>query len=429
MLHADLIRSLVVADGPHRPPRPWSAASGLVRLHGAFCVVADDENALGVFSFDDPGPGQCIPLLDVELPREAPARKAAKADFESLAVLPPSEGLAHGALLAAGSGSTPQRQRAVWLPLGPQGLRSGAAGEARTVDLAPLYDGVRACLGPLNVEGLFVAGDSVCLLQRAQRAAPDNACVHYPLAAFVRWLVAGAAPPVPARIDRFALGAVDGVPLGFTDGAALPAGGWVFCAAAEDTADSYRDGACAGSAIGVVDATGRLASLQRLAGALKVEGIALACGSDTVWLVTDADDRQQPASLLRLPLSDIDPARGAGASPVPPRRPVGGALGAVALGMRLVARQREGVAGHQPAGLVAHRQPHLALHDERLDRERVGVRRHRGARVPAALGHFVETFGQAGRLVGGKGLGGHRRAPAALRCGMMPHRPLRSQAR
>ena len=85
------------------------------------------------------------------------------------------------------------------------------------------------------------------------------------------------------RITEFALGEVVGVPLGFTDGVALPGGGWIFSAVAEDTGDSYADGACGGSAIGWVSAGGELQRIQAIAGAPKVEGIALAGPAACSW--------------------------------------------------------------------------------------------------------------------------------------------------
>ena len=62
-------------------------------------------------------------------------------------------------------------------------------------------------------------------------------------------------------------------PLCFTDGATLPAGGFVFTAVAEATEDSYADGECVGAAIGIIDAKDRLRALWQLEPALKVEGI------------------------------------------------------------------------------------------------------------------------------------------------------------
>ena len=51
----------------------------------------------------------------------------------------------------------------------------------------------------------------------------------------------------PGRlVPIFELGAIDGIALSFTDGTALPGGGWLF-SAAEDTSDTYNDGRCAGS--------------------------------------------------------------------------------------------------------------------------------------------------------------------------------------
>ncbi len=69
---------------------------------------------------------------------------------------------------------------------------------------------------------------------------------------------------------------------------------------AEDTADTYSDGHCAGSVIGLVDAGGTIRTLQRLAEPFKVEGIAASGAGDMIdlLLVTDADDRRQPALLL-----------------------------------------------------------------------------------------------------------------------------------
>jgi hypothetical protein len=97
------------------------------------------------------------------------------------------------------------------------------------------------------------------------------------------------------------LGELDGVTLGFTDGAALDDGRWLFSAVAENTTDSYNDGACLGTVIGLVERDGRVRRLAQLDGQWKVEGIALAADGGLL-LVTDADDPQVAASLLRLPL-------------------------------------------------------------------------------------------------------------------------------
>jgi hypothetical protein len=126
--------------------------------------------------------------------------------------------------------------------------------------------------------------------------------VSYALDAFVNWLAAPRrAPPGPLAIVPYALGAVAGVPLGFTDGAALPGGGWMFSAVAEATDDSYLDGPCAGAVIGFVGADGLLGRMHLLEGAPKIEGLAGGVGSDGrlhLLAVTDADDPERPSQLL-----------------------------------------------------------------------------------------------------------------------------------
>jgi hypothetical protein len=303
MLHVSEVQQLLLAhDTSGAEPGHLSAASGLARVGERLYVIADDELALGVFDLAAARPGRRLRLFDGELPEPHAERKAAKPDLEALAALPPLAGHAFGALLAVGSGSRPTRERAALLALTAQG---GIAGPPRLVDLAPLYAPLRAHFADLNIEGAFVAGASLCLLQRGHRGAAVNACITWAWAAVERWLAGSAPAPAPTAVQRFELGAIRGVPLGFTDGCALDDGSWVFCAAAEDTADSYADGRCVGSAVGIVGASGALVDLQPLDRVCKAEGIvALRRGRHVdVLMVTDADDRSRPALLLAATLT------------------------------------------------------------------------------------------------------------------------------
>ena len=95
------------------------------------------------------------------------------------------------------------------------------------------------------------------------------------------------------------LGAIDGIPLCFTDGAALPDGSLVFTAVAEAATDSYEDGPCVGAALGVAGADGKLRFLERLDPPHKIEGVDARVdgGILRLLLVTDADDASIPAVL------------------------------------------------------------------------------------------------------------------------------------
>jgi hypothetical protein len=274
-----------------------SAASGLVRLGQRLYVVADDDNHLAMFDLSDDGPGRLFRLLEGKLPPEPADRKAVKADLESLTHLPSSAACPGGALLAMGSGSRPNRQRAVLFPLDDAGEPTGPR---RSVDLAPLYAPLRSTFEDMNVEGAFLAGGSMCVLHRRNRKSPVNACIRFDWREFERWLFSDGPAPRATSIDQLDLGVVEGVPLCFTDGAALCDGGWVFCAAAEDTTDSYVDARCAGSVVGVVSPTGELVRLRSLSLPCKVEGIAVERHEGTLelLLVTDADDRAVPSKLL-----------------------------------------------------------------------------------------------------------------------------------
>ena len=298
MLETRIVRELVVDDTAGIAGQTHlSAASGLVKLGNRLFVVADDEHHLAMFDLSNREPGRLVAIFDGELPLRHKARKAAKPDCEALLELPSFAGYPHGALMAMGSGSRPSRQRGALMAIDAAGEIQGPA---RTVDLAPLLAPLHDLVPDLNIEGAFVQGDRFALLQRGNSGSATNARIDLSWRGLQRWLVAAGPAPQPAAITRFALGAINGVPLSFTDGAALPGGDWVFSAAAEDTTDNYNDGRCAGSAIGLVDAGGTTRVLERVSLTCKVEGITALNAGETIdlLLVTDADDRRQPALML-----------------------------------------------------------------------------------------------------------------------------------
>ena len=298
MLIIEHLRDLTLDRHTHTPgQRHLSAASGLVCAHGRAYVVGDDEHALAVFC-DGDAPGHTVPLFKGKLAAGKKARKQRKPDTETLLLLPASHAWPHGALLTLGSGSRPQRCRAACIALGADGE---PLTPARQLDLTALYNPLRQRFDDLNIEGAFISHRELVLLQRGHQGGSPNASVHYPLTAMLRWLHGLGPAPAPQRIRRHRLGQVEGVPLTFTDAAALPDGRWVFTAVAEATDDSVADGACVGSAVGVMTAQGKVQALFAVPGREKVEGIAARLAGRTfdLCLVTDADDPRIASRLLR----------------------------------------------------------------------------------------------------------------------------------
>jgi hypothetical protein len=303
MLTPTKLRALDL-EAPTQPGRllHLSAASGLVRAGKFLYVVADDEFSLGVFKTEDNAPGTLIRLLPGELPGETEARKAEKADFEALVRLPAFETYAAGALLALGSGSKKTRRRGVLLGLASDGA---IAGPARAVELSAFYAPLKEMFGKPNVEGAFVAENAFFLLQRGNKGLRRNALVRYRLETVLAAIVGRPAGDLaPESVIEFELGEAGGIPLGFTDAAAVGDGRFVFSAVAENTEDAEIDGRCAGSAIGIGDTQGALLSIQLLEAAHKIEGIDCLLTGDKAQLrlVTDGDDATKPAELLAVEL-------------------------------------------------------------------------------------------------------------------------------
>jgi hypothetical protein len=269
-----------------------SAASGLVCQHGRAYVVADDEHHLAVFC-DVVTPGALHRIRAGDLPPHKRARKRRKPDLEALVALPARAG---GVLLALGSGSRANRCTGFAIALDRSGAPLAAV---NAFDLTPLYRPLIDRFGGLNIEGAMVLGDELVLLNRGGRDGLPNAALLLPLAALLGAMSGSSSGDVAARVQHFHLGALDGVALGFTDAAARPDGSWLFSAAAEHSADSVADGPCRGSVVGEVSARGELVAMRRIAGTVKVEGVAVQPGGTSICMVTDADDPRCCAQLLQ----------------------------------------------------------------------------------------------------------------------------------
>jgi hypothetical protein len=294
MMALTKVRQLDLSATTPGRPLHLSAASGLACINSFIYVVADDELHLGVFRANSSEPGHLIRLFEGELPACKVDRKKQKADFEALTLLPSYEDYPYGALLAFGSGSRPNRRLGALLGLDPQGA---VRGSPQIVDCSPIFASLDGGFPSLNIEGAVVSGAELRLFQRGNQRHSKNAIIRFQLSGFLDALSSEQTAAItPLAINTFDLGQIEGIPLCFTDAAALPDGTMVFTAVAED--DNYKDGACAGAAVGIVDK--ELQCLYRLEPPYKVEGVNARVEGDVIKLlmVTDADDFEIPAALF-----------------------------------------------------------------------------------------------------------------------------------
>jgi hypothetical protein len=300
MLATQRLRQLLLDPADHpRGQAHLSSASALVLAGRKAYVVADDEHHIAQFDARAPAasPLRLLRIADGPLPADAAQRKARKPDLDALVRVPARGAAEQDLLVVWGSASRPQRERAFVLGLDGEGETSGAV---RALSLASFCQPLREHFGALNLEAGAVQGDQLHLFQRAHRGQPLNGHVSFALDAVQAWLRGETAEaPRPLALASLELGRVDGVPLGITDAAVLPEGGWVLSAVAEDTADAYADGACVAAAVVLLDAALQVRRCTLLQGAPKVEGIAVA-GPGRLWLVTDADDPGRPSELLEV---------------------------------------------------------------------------------------------------------------------------------
>jgi hypothetical protein len=198
-----------------------------------------------------------------------------------------------------GSGSTPNRFGGALISVDTNGL---AIGMPRAIDLGGIYRAIAPRFHTLNIEGAVIVGEQLVLMQRGNKNNSQCAYVSLRLADVLEALAStdSLGYAMLTDIRTYDLGAIDGAPLCFSDGAALPDGSIVFTAIAEAAANSYDDGPCNGAAIGVTNSAGELRFLERVERGYKIEGVEAQVDGSRVHLrlVTDADDANVPAQLL-----------------------------------------------------------------------------------------------------------------------------------
>ncbi len=300
------------ADAALDRPAHVRAASSLARIGDALVVVQDDANFLGVLRPRSDAIAVTLPPGRDGLRQfdDLRGNKPFKLDLESsIATVTAGE----PTLYAFGSGSSPAREHVVIA----RGWDTGAIA-VEMIETPALYQALRSAAdfagSELNLEGVALRGDEVWCFGRGNGAArgdvmPINATCVLPWRAVLECLASGGSRrlPPPTTIARYALGSLDGIPLGFTDAAAIPSG-FLYSAAAEASPDAVRDGPVAGSALGIIDIDGDVrwtplteADEREFDG--KVEGIAWDLHSrDVVLAVIDHDDPRVPSELCTIRL-------------------------------------------------------------------------------------------------------------------------------
>ena len=308
------LRHALGSDETDDRPAHVRAGSSLAWIDGQIALVQDDANFVALVDADG-GEARVIALPRGEggwrLFDDARGNKKFKLDLEACVAVSGDDG---PTLLAFGSGSKRRRRQVVALDR----FRYDTP-RVRVTDATTFYERLEEestfAGSDMNIEGV-VGVDRGALrffgrgngkVRRDLR--PVNATCDVDLEALLDYLEdAGRAhPPAPGHVVEYALGALDGIPLGFTD-ATVCGADVLYAATAEASADAAVDGPVAGSVLGVIEDNGRVrfATITDHTGMAlreKVEGVLLSPTlSRRAYVVIDADDATRPSELCEVEL-------------------------------------------------------------------------------------------------------------------------------
>ena len=293
-------------------PAHIRAASSMAWIHGRIALVQDDANFVALVDAEGDAHVIALPRGEggVRLFDDMRGNKKFKFDLEACVAVDTEDG---PLLLAFGSGSKKRRRQVVAVDRFRDELP-----RVRVSDATTLYERLEkeaAFAGSdMNIEGAIVTSRVLRFFGRGngkERGGlrPLNATCDVPCEELLRYLddTTGKRPPVPRDVIEYSLGAMSGIPLGFTD-ATVCGADVLYSATAEASKDATIDGPVAGSALGVIEQGGRVrytpiidhdgATLRE-----KVEGVLISLTTPRrVYVVIDADDTTRPSELCEVEL-------------------------------------------------------------------------------------------------------------------------------
>jgi len=300
MLALNKIRTLDIEPTVATRPKYVYAASGLARIAETLYIVADDELQLAVFNSNDMKPGSWIRLLPGTLPDDYDERKKAKPDLESITHVQPYEFAPHGALLVVPSMSKKTRINGLVLALDSNGVPEG---QPLPIDFTVVREKLKTLVRELNIEGIVVGKKTVKLLHRGSKNKSKSAVIELDASRFLKDLHDSHTigdDYVQDTTEYGDLGGIDDIPFQFTDAVALPDERILFLVTAENTENSFDDGASAGSAVGILGKNGKVEKVVRFDSKEKLEGVSARVNANSIELlmVSDTDDQTKPAGLF-----------------------------------------------------------------------------------------------------------------------------------
>ena len=293
-------------------PAHVRAASSLAWIDGRVALVQDDANFVALVDLD--GADTHVIALPrgeggVRLFDDERGNKKYKLDLEACVAV---QGKRGPTLLAFGSGSKKRRRNVVAVDRFHR-----VPPRVRLTDATTLYERLEAetafAGSDMNIEGAVVVGPVVRFFGRGNGKARGelraiNATCDVSLKVLLDYLddAEHKRPPKPRQVVEYALGEIDGIPLGFTD-ATLRGADVAFSATAEASDDATVDGPVAGSVLGVIESNGRvrytpITDHTGVALREKVEGLLLSDTPGRAYVVIDPDDHARPSELCEVEL-------------------------------------------------------------------------------------------------------------------------------
>lgn len=252
-----------------------TAASGIVQKGDRLYVVSDDE--LGIISLrvDLKEKATYHNVFKGTLPSDEKLRKIKKPDLECLTIF-------ENSLLLIPSGSKPNRFQGALINLDTFNIKE--------LSFMNVFNKLYESIKELNIEGAVIFDDNILLFQRGNGKESKNAVIKLNLNSFLK------DKSEQVEIKTVNLGAIKGIPQGFTDATILK-NKIHFLSVSEGSFSTYDDGEFLGASLGVMTFDGEILSSTPIDLPFKPEGLTFI--NDELYVVTDSDNRQIESKLYK----------------------------------------------------------------------------------------------------------------------------------